>query len=139
MTDFTAPEIIAIFAGFGVLVTAIGAAIVSIIVTLRTSAKVDVGTAISAANSQALSEVKSKADLIEGHVNSAATAAAAKIEALQSEVVALTKVLSENKAIAALLAQSAASAPAAPPKEVIVVNAPTDPVPTVSHKPPQKP
>lgn len=102
MVTYTAPEVLTIIAAIGVLVTGVGAAIVNIIVALRTGRQLEENTAITA-------EVSAKADVITGHVNSAATAAAAKIDALQQELQALRAHLSENKETAALLAQATAT------------------------------
>ena len=77
-----------------ILVPIIGAVIVNIIVALKTNNKV--------------SEVSAKADIISGHVNGAATTANAKIESMTREITELKQLLSDNKEIAALLAQSAA-------------------------------
>lgn len=78
----------------GILVTTIGAVIVNIIMAFRTNTKVN--------------EVSAKADVITGHVNSAATASTAKIDSLEKQVLALRQLVSEDKEKAALLAQSAA-------------------------------
>lgn len=89
-----------------ILVPIVATAIVQIIVALKTSSKI--------------SEINTKADVITGHVNSAATAATAKITALQAEVASLRQVISDDKEKAALLAQTAAITQASnltPPKE----------------------
>ena len=91
---FTSTEVISITVAMGVLITSVTTGIVGIIVALRTKAAVD--------------SVDAKADVITGHVNSAATAAAAKIDALQEEVKRLRDSLAERKETAALLAQAAA-------------------------------
>jgi len=69
------------------VITAIGAQIVNVIVAWKTSTKVTT---------------------IEGHVNSAAQAAQAKLDAADKTIVALNVTLTEMKQSAALLAQSAA-------------------------------
>lgn len=132
----TSAEIVAITVALGVLITSSSAAIVSIIVALRTKAAVDVGVAISAANAQAIAAVDSKAEVITGHVNSAATAAAAKIDALQRELEQLREMLADKKETAALLAQAAASTikPDETPIPVIVTNEPDKPVPIIAKK-----
>lgn len=95
---------------------------------------------ISSRNNKALREVKEEAKVITGHVNSAATAAAEKINGLEKQISDLTTALSERKETAALLAQAAATKQvaavpqAAGPTEVVVVNPPSDPVPTIIAK-----
>lgn len=85
-----------------------------------------------------------KIEKVEAHVNSQKTADNAKIEAQAAEIKNLTGLLAERKATAELLAQSAAISamvvqppPAsAVPAEVVVVNAPEDPVPTTTTRKP---
>ena len=77
-----------------ILVPIIGTVIVNIIIAVKTNSRI--------------AEVSGKADVITGHVNSAATAATAKINALTDQVNALTKIISDDKEKAALLAQTAA-------------------------------
>ena len=77
-----------------VLVPIIGTVVVNIIIALKTNDKI--------------SEVSAKADVITGHVNSAATAANAKIDAMEKEIIALKQLVVDDKEKAALLAQVAA-------------------------------
>lgn len=120
----TGTEYAAVIAGIVTLIAAIGAAVVNIIVALRTSAKVE--------------EVSAKADVISGHVNSSATAATAKIDALEKQVVFMAALLNDQKTVATALAASTAATalatavPAMPvttapePVRVEVVNTPLD-------------
>jgi hypothetical protein len=74
------------------LIAAIGTAIVNIIIAWRTNTVV--------------AGVASTAKTIEAHVNSAATASTAKIDALEKQILALTAAMADQKQIAALLAQT---------------------------------
>ena len=101
---YTASEVVMFIAAIGVLITGVGAVIVNIIVALRQGHKVDaLGTAVE--------QVYTEAKVITGHVNSAATAAAAKIDALQRELEQIKISAAEMKTTAALLAQSASQKP----------------------------
>lgn len=88
-------ELLAIVTGIAALVTAIGTAIANVIVATRTGRQV--------------SEIASKTDVVVAHVNSAATAAAARIEALQNEVRAMREEVTGGEKRAALLAQASAT------------------------------
>jgi len=55
-----------------------------------------------------LDNVNAKADVITGHVNSAATASTAKIDSMQKQIEFLTRQIAEGKQTAAVLAQSKA-------------------------------
>ena len=107
---FVPTDPLVLIAAVGVLVTTIGAVIVNVIVALRTSAKVDTSLAATAVNSQKIDDVNAKADVITGHVNSAAAAAAAKIDALEKQIVTLTATLAKSDQTAAVRAQSDAIA-----------------------------
>lgn len=61
---------------------------------------------ISHKNTKKLESVETEAKVITAHVNSAASADAAKIDALEKEIVGLKAQASERREIAALLAQS---------------------------------
>jgi len=96
---YTATEVLTFIGAFGVLLTSFGAIVVNIIVALRTTAAVKENTAITAS-------ISAKADVITGHVNSASSIAASKIDSLESQVKALVRQLAESKEVAAVLAQS---------------------------------
>lgn len=96
---FTASDILAIITAVGVLVGLIGTNIVNVVVSMRTSKEV--------------AKVASKTDVIEGHVNSAASASAAQIEALLKEVRTLTAQLADKEKAAALAQQALATTAAA--------------------------
>lgn len=100
MEAFTAPVIVALLAGVAALVTALGTAVASVIVAVRTSRKVDENTRIT-------QTVASDVKVVEGHVNSAATASAMREAAYQKEVAALNQTVAELKQTAVLLAQAA--------------------------------
>lgn len=93
--SFTATEVAAFVAAIGVVITAIGAAIVNIIVALKQGRKLD--------------DVKAESKIIAAHVNSAASASVTKIEALQAEIKNYAKQTADMKETAALLAQALAS------------------------------
>ena len=92
--NFTATELVTLLAALGGLVAGIGAVIVNVIVASRTSAKVD--------------GIATTTKVIEGHVNSSATAAAALIASSERERLELRRQLADQKETAALLAQTAA-------------------------------
>lgn len=121
------------------LITAIGGQIVNIIVAWKTTKKVEEVKAT-------VEEVKTKAEVIVGHVNSEKTAAQGREATLEAENVLLRQIIAEKKETAMLLAQSvattlpAASAPAPPPVEMKIVNTPEDPanvtnIPSADAKP----
>ena len=61
---------------------------------------------ITALQNKKIDTIGNKADVITAHVNRASAASAAKIDALEKQIVSLTAQLSERKEIAALLAQA---------------------------------
>jgi hypothetical protein len=112
-----APTILAMAA----LVAAFGTAIAAILTARGLKAVVrDSATTVGAAvadvksaqttnaeaNVKNFDAVKAQADVITGHVNSAAAASAAKIDSLEKQVSSLVQQLVELKQTAALLAQS---------------------------------
>lgn len=109
---YTATEIATFMAAVGVLITGVGAVVVNIIVALRQGVKVDqLRTTVD--------EVKNETKVITGHVNSAATASAMKIDALEKKIEMLVTSAAEKQETAKLLAQSVATrtsppGPAAP-------------------------
>jgi hypothetical protein len=125
---YTPTEVLVILGGVGGLVTTLGAAIVNIVVALRTNKKLDANTAMTQV-------VSAKADVITDHVNGAASSAAAKIEALQQENQLLRAQIADHKETAALLAQAVVQAPAPILREAHratdVVTSPGDPEPEI--------
>jgi hypothetical protein len=75
-----------------IVVGAVGVVITNIIAALKTN--------------RAVSEVSAKADVIAGHVNSAATSQAKTIDGLRAEVSLLREMLAEKTQVAAVLAQA---------------------------------
>ena len=73
-----------------IIIGALALAAVQIITALRQESKI--------------AAVEAKADVIAGHVNSAATASVTKIESLTSQVATLTAVVAENKRASELMA-----------------------------------
>lgn len=131
----------AVLVAIPAILTVIGVIVVNIINALK--ATVDKSAQQSEKNSEQIAEVKKTADKIEGHVNSAAAAAAAKILGLENEIRLMREALASNIQAAALLAQSKAAGEAMPrgpaasaPISVVVENSPHDPVPTVVLKKP---
>lgn len=117
---FTTSELLMVIAAVGVVA-------VNMITAWRTRIEVKENTLLTA-------EVSKKADVITGHVNSASDKAAAKIDALEHQVVNLVAQIAEKRETSALLAQAVAQAAAqgvTTPVAVEVVNAPSKPVPTV--------
>lgn len=116
----------AILVAIPAILTVLGVIIVNVITALK----------------KTVDQVKETAGKIEGHVNSAATAAKGKIEGLEKELVLMRETLAENTRVAALLAQSRAvelaakgtglSSPASP-TPVVIEN--PDPVPVTVKKP----
>jgi predicted PurR-regulated permease PerM len=95
-------ELVTVFAAAGVLLTALGAVIVNIIMALKQSAAIIENTKVT-------QEVSAKADVIKGHVNSAASQSKEKIDALEQHITQLIAQLAQSRETAALLAQSAAT------------------------------
>ena len=98
----------------GVLVLVIGALstfAVAVITALAKKQAEAAAAAVAAANLlvKKIDAVAVQASVITGHVNSAASASAAKIAALQATIVSLTAMLSKQDERAALLAQSVAT------------------------------
>lgn len=108
---------IALSVALAALVTAIMSGIANIIAVWRTESKVDVNTAMTAG-------IASEVGIVSGHVNSAATASSTKIDSLEQQVTLLRELLSDQKATAAVLAQSQAAVAqvAATPAPVVVVS-----------------
>lgn len=94
--------------------------IIQIITAVGTLAGVLAGIYVSLRNG-------AKSDVIAGHVNSAATAATAKIEGLQKELKLLQDVMAKDNQRAALLAQALATKSEPVAAEVKVINSPEDP------------
>ena len=92
---YTAAEVLTFIAAFGVLIAGLGAVIVNIIIAMRTGKQ--------------LESVNAKADVIAGHVNSAASTSAAQIAALQNEIRLMREVAAEKKETAAVLASTTAA------------------------------
>ena len=108
MSNWTPADILAIAAAFAALIAAIGAVVVNVIVALKTAdAHKETTTQIA--------EVSQKATLIEGHVNSAAAAAAGKIAGLENTNLELQRTVADMRSTAQLLAQAAARATPPPP------------------------
>ena len=99
--NFSPSELTAITVASAALLATVFTGIVNIITALRAERKIDHAIV-------KVEEVHSEARLITGHVNSAATAATAKIDAMQKQIDQLTRLLAEGKETAAVLAQSAA-------------------------------
>jgi hypothetical protein len=99
----TAPELITVIAAFGGLATIVGGVIVNIIKATRMERKMD-----TVAFRQ--HEIGTKVAVIDGHVNSAATEYKTKIEAMTKEIADLNRQLSDNRVVAATLAQAKADA-----------------------------
>jgi len=102
-------EAVIILASIGVLLTTLGSVVVNVIAALaakQTSRQV-------AVVGGAVAEVRVEQRQIAHSVNSTASAAAARIELLQAELVQLRQVLGEAEKRAALLAQSTAARRAA--------------------------
>lgn len=87
---YTAIEIGTFVASLGILISGIGAVIVNIIVALKQGKKVDEVIV-------AVAKVQSEAEVIKGHVNSAATDSKNKIEALESKIEMMTKTATDIK------------------------------------------
>lgn len=128
---YTPGEIIAMGSVIVAVVGAFGAVIVNIIVSLKTQ--------------QQVRDVNTKADAIAANVNGAATAAAAREEALRREIEIIREVMAERKintdkresanlaAITTAIAAQPAKAPGGheAPQEVIVKNETPIPVKNV--------
>ena len=95
-TAFSATEITTLVVAATAFITSAFTGVVSVLTVLRTAKKVDT--------------IDAKADVITGHVNSAAAASAAKIDGLQKELLLMRESLAERKETAALLAQGVATA-----------------------------
>lgn len=136
--NFSSNEILAIIAALSALIVALGTATATIILAVRQGAAVKENTALT-------HEMSAKTDVIVGHVNSKATADAAKIESLTQQIAVLKGVAADNKEIAALLAQSVSDKresklpAAAAPVEVEIVNKPDEPVPVREESNKRKP
>lgn len=114
---------------YAFLMTTLGGVVVSIIMAWRNSVKAE--------------QTAAKTDVIAAHVNSAATAANAKIAELQNEITALKSERAYQRQTAALKAQADATTkpeltPDSPPVSVIVENESNQPVPTETIKPPKQ-
>lgn len=106
MTTFTTVDLL-------MIISALGVVIVNVIVALRTSGKVDETKRQLVASAAVMAEVSAKADVITGHVNSASTKSAEKIDSLQKQIVLLAQLLADSKTTAAVLAQNTADTVAA--------------------------
>lgn len=107
---FTPADVTAITIAAAALVAALFTGIVNIITAWRTTRRVEESIAKVEENTVVTKETKAEVSVVAGHVNSAATAAVAKIEALQREIADTRLQMSELKQLAAMLAQSAAVA-----------------------------
>lgn len=76
------------------LIPIIGIQIVNIIIALKTKAKTN--------------EINDRTEVIRGHVNSSATAAVEKINALERQIESLNRFITDDKQKSALLAQAEA-------------------------------
>lgn len=147
LSVLTLEQVTALSIAGAALITAIGGQIVNIIVASKTTRKVEKVEAT-------LEEVKTKAEVIVGHVNSEKTAAQGREATLEAENVLLRQIIAEKKETAMLLAQAVATTqPAAPapapstaplPLEMKIVNPPDDPanvtnIPPADAKPPTTP
>lgn len=101
-TYFSASEIATFVAALGVLVSAIGAAIVNIIIALKQGHKVTNLASMVA-------DVQNETKIITKHVNGAATQSVAKIDNLHREIDQLKSTMAEMKSTAALLTQALTS------------------------------
>jgi hypothetical protein len=117
---FTPSELTAIMIASGALVTTIFTGVVNIITALRAERKLDHAIV-------RVDEVGAKADVISGHVNSAATASTAKIDAMQKQIDQLTRLLADSKQTAAVLAQSRADVAVLAPIAATVEMKPVEP------------
>lgn len=99
----TPSDVTATLVALAALVAALGTAISNIITARSITRKVE-------AVSVAVAEVDKETKVITGHVNSAASKAAEKIDALQAEVKRMREEITEKKQEAALVAQSVAAA-----------------------------
>jgi uncharacterized phage infection (PIP) family protein YhgE len=124
----TAPEVVAIASALGVLIAAIGAVIVNVIIALRTGKEVTKTGDQVRETATAIAEVSAKTDVINGHVNSAASKSAEQIIGLQAQLALLQQQLSGQKEHSALLAQSLGAAASG-----------TSPVPVPDLPPPPPP
>jgi hypothetical protein len=98
---FTPADITAMMVAVTALITALGIAVVNIIAARATLKKVSLVA-------ESVEAVHVQGKVIEGHVNSAAAAAAAKIDGLEKEIALLRGIVSGQKETAALLAQAEA-------------------------------
>jgi outer membrane murein-binding lipoprotein Lpp len=114
---FTPSELTAITIASGALVATIFAGVVNIITALRSERKIDHAII-------RVDDVSAKADVITGHVNSAASASAAKIDKMQATIDTLTNLLADSKQTAAVLAQSTADVAVLKPIAQVVELAP---------------
>lgn len=89
------------------VITAIGAVIVNVIVAKRVD---KVGEKVDVVGERVEKNIV-ETEVVKGHVNSAATKAAAEIESLRKELQLMREVAADKKEEAALLAQAAASKP----------------------------
>lgn len=108
---FSPSDITAMMVSLSALIAAVGTVIVNIITARRAAVKIE--------------EVKVKTDAvmteavaIKGHVNSAAAAAAARIDALEKQIVSLISQAADSKERASLLAQALAVTTARPSADV---------------------
>lgn len=119
----TPTEVTTIITALGILLGALFPGIASVIVAWRTEKKID--------------DVKAQAEVIAGHVNSAATTSANTITALREQNQLLTALLAESKNTAALLAQAkvqedsirASAVPTVPVAPTPAINGPNLPIP----------
>ena len=102
--SLSATDIVLILGAVGVLVGVVGTWAVAVINALnRTVHKVD--------------DIATRTAVIEGHVNSAATAALSKERASQTEIDRLHELVADQKQVAALLAQQVSAGTDKPAKK----------------------
>lgn len=118
MTD---TQLTIILAAITPTLAALGALIVSVINAVR--------------GNQQRADQKRAIEDVHAAVNGKSVLAESKIDALRTQVEDLTAVAAQSRETAALLAQAAQQV-ATIPAEVVVVNAPTDPLPVTQIKKP---
>lgn len=123
---YTAPEVIAILAAAGGFVITIASQLGNLIIAWRTSQKVSENTDVTKAG---IAKLGAQAEVINGHVNSKASASDAKIDALQQQLELMRSMLAEKQQTAAVLAAAVAH----PPQVQAQTAAPAVPDPAVQE------
>lgn len=113
LETWDAPSVVLVITAFGTMLVTVISAIAAAMAANRTARTVGEVKTAQASNlhttTTAIGEVAAKAEVISGHVNSAATASVVKIESLESKVALLLEVIAGKDKAAALLAQAEAS------------------------------